>query len=378
MRKCHMNHYKEEKSIKDILAMRPIFDKNTILERNRRTIIYGAGETGRRVRILLERYGIRIDCFLDETGGENIFVDNIPVLKPGSSLVDKTANVIVALFNHVININPIIALLKRIGFTRIVPYTELFMYFADELPVHYWLGPTELYESYISDMAAVLSILEDRPSRELFLSWLRFRITGDPTRMPQPQTENIYFPSDIPGRSKPCHFIDCGAFSGDTLISARERFGVLDSVRAFEPDRKNYQKLVELNNDIHFSKDTVLIPCGVWSSTVQLRFTSNSSAASGVSEQGGDIVQCVAMDDCLNGYSPTLIKMDIEGSELEALKGCEHMIMSTRPELAISVYHVPDHLWKIPLFIKEMVPEYKCFLRSHGANGYDSVFYAHV
>jgi len=74
-----------------------------------------------------------------------------------------------------------------------------------------------------------------------------------------------------------------------------------------------------------------------------------------------DILLCI--DDCLNGYSPTFIKMDIQGSELESLKRCRHMIISTRPELAISVYHVPDHLWKIPLLIKKMIPDYECFLR---------------
>jgi FkbM family methyltransferase len=373
-----MNRCKEEKNIKDILALRLASDKNIILKRNRPTIIYGAGETGQRVRTLLEQYAIKIDCFLDIKGGDDVFIDNTPVVKPDASCVDKTANVIVAIFNNMADIIPIITLLKRIGFTRVVPYTEFFLYFADELPAHYWLGPVKLYESHIADLATVLSLLEDRPSKELFLSLLRFRITGDPTYIPQPQTENIYFPSDVPERSKPCHFIDCGAFCGDTLISAKKKFGVLDSIRAFEPDPGNYQQLVQLNNDTNFSQDTVLIPCGVWSTTAQLRFTSCCSPSSSVCNNGGNVVQCVALDDCLNGYKPTLIKMDIEGSELEALKGAKQMIMSQKPQLAISVYHAPEHLWKIPLLIKEMVPNYKCFLRVHGANGYDTVFYTHV
>ena len=50
-----MNHYKEEKNIKDILAMRPISDKNAILEHNGRTIIYGAGKTGRCTLALLKQ-----------------------------------------------------------------------------------------------------------------------------------------------------------------------------------------------------------------------------------------------------------------------------------------------------------------------------------
>ncbi|MDD5010593.1 MAG: FkbM family methyltransferase [Phycisphaerae bacterium] len=120
------------------------------------------------------------------------------------------------------------------------------------------------------------------------------------------------------------------------------------------------------------------MPCGVWSAAAQLRFASGRSPSSSVCKNGSDVVQCVALDDCLNRYKPTLIKMDIEGSELEALKGAERIITSQNPQLAISVYHTPEHLWKIPLFIKKIVPNYKCFLRSHGANGYDTVFYSHI
>jgi hypothetical protein len=68
----------------------------------------------------------------------------------------------------------------------------------------------------------------------------------------------------------------------------------------------------------------------------------------------------------------------MEGSEPDALAGARRMIMSVRPNLAVSVYHAPSHLWEIPMMIMEMVPDYKLFLRLHGANGYDTVLYAHV
>lgn len=369
-------HHHEEKLIREILAAQTRPDKSLILEHKGPMIIYGAGGTGRRVLSLLKRHGIMVDCFLDEKGGDNVSIDDVPIIKPDDPNIDKSANVIVALFNHTTDIVPVLALLKQIGFTKVVPYTELFMHFSDEIPVQYWLGPVDVYESSISDIATALSILEDRPSRDLFVSFLRFRVTGDPACMPRHQMENIYFPNDVPGRKKPDRFIDCGAFNGDTLLAARKKFGVLESIRAFEPDPKNYQLLVDLNNENPFSNDTALIPCGVWSSTVRLRFAFHCSPASGVSEQGNDMVQCVALDDCLDGYKPTLIKMDIEGSELEALKGCKRMIASTQPNLAVSVYHEPDHLWRVPLLISKLAPGYRFYLRSHGANGYDTVLYA--
>lgn len=371
-----------EKDILKILSTRTRPDKSIILDSKERTIIYGAGGTGRQVLALLKKHGVRVGCFLDEKGGGNTSIDGVPVLKPDDPAADKTSKVIVALFNHRTDIMPVLSFLKKRGFANVVPYTELFIHFADELPAQYWLGPADVYETHVRDMTNALAMFQDEPSRDLYMAFLRFRITGDPACMPQPDRENIYFPQGVTGVRKPNRFIDCGAFDGDTLLSVRERFGVLESIRAFEPDPENFRKLAVLNTWARtlrrpFSKDTVLSPCGVWSSTVQLRFASDGSLASGVSEHGGSMVQCVALDQCLDGYAPTLLKMDIEGGEIEALNGCKRMIASVKPDLAVSVYHALDHLWKIPLLISELDPGYRCYLRSHGANGYDTVFYAY-
>jgi FkbM family methyltransferase len=369
-----MSHY--EKKVRDILGVRKKPDKSIILNYKGGMVIYGAGSTGRRVFALLKKYGVKVDYFLDIKGGAGIFIEDVPVVKPDDPKVGKASNVIIALFNYTTDVVSVLAFLKHAGFKKIIPYTELFLYFADELPQHYWLGPTALYQSDISEISKVLGMFEDQVSRDLFLSFLKFRATGDPECMPVPEVENIYFPVDIPGISKPEHFIDCGAFNGDTLMLAINKFGRLKSVRAFEPDPDNYRRLLDLNKEVFFSDDTVLVSSGVWSSAAWLNFASNGSLASGISKEGNNLIQCVALDDYLAGYKPTCIKMDIEGSELEVLKGCKKMIGSAKPNLAISVYHRPDHLWKVPLFIRELTPGYKYYLRSHGSSGYDTVFYA--
>ncbi len=365
----------EKAEILEILSAPKDYDKDIILDHKRPIVIYGAGSTGKRVLDLLKRYGIKVSYFLDIKGGAGIFVEDIPVVRLDDPKVDKASKVIVALFSHTTDVVSVLNLLKQTGFKKIVPYTELFLYFADELPQHYWLGPDLLYKSDISGILETFEMFKDQASRDLFLSFLRFRLTGDPAVMPVPQIGNIYFSADIPGISRPEHFIDCGAFNGDTLMSARNKFGRLKSVRAFEPDPDNYRRLVDLNNEFAFSDDTVLAPYGVWSSKTRLNFTTDGSLAGRISQAGNNLIQCVALDGYLAGYKPTFIKMDIEGSELEALKGCEKMIGSG-PDLAVSVYHKPQHLWEVPLFIRELTPGYRYYLRSHGFSGYDTVFYA--
>lgn len=73
---------------------------------------------------------------------------------------------------------------------------------------------------------------------------------------------------------------------------------------------------------------------------------------------------------------PSFIKMDIEGAELDALIGARHSIEKDLPVLAISAYHQPDHVWRIPLLIQSFSDQYRFFLRSHNEEGWDLVCYA--
>jgi len=71
-----------------------------------------------------------------------------------------------------------------------------------------------------------------------------------------------------------------------------------------------------------------------------------------------------------------MIKMDIEGAELEAIKGARNTISNSRPGLAISAYHTPDDLWRLGLEINDIVEDYDFFLRCHAYSSFDTVLYA--
>ena len=68
--------------------------------------------------------------------------------------------------------------------------------------------------------------------------------------------------------------------------------------------------------------------------------------------------------------------MDIEGAELEALKGAKETIKRNHPKLAICVYHKPEDIVDIPKFILELDPEYKLYLRHYSDNAGETVLYA--
>ena len=57
------------------------------------------------------------------------------------------------------------------------------------------------------------------------------------------------------------------------------------------------------------------------------------------------------------------IKMDLEGTELDALKGAFYSIKKFIPKLAICVYHLKNDIYEIPMNLKELLPEYNFFIK---------------
>ena len=75
-------------------------------------------------------------------------------------------------------------------------------------------------------------------------------------------------------------------------------------------------------------------------------------------------------------HTPTYIKMDIEGAELEALWGARRILKEHSPVLAICAYHTSDHLWQIPFLIHAIQPDYKLYLRRYAEGAFELVWYA--
>ncbi len=109
-----------------------------------------------------------------------------------------------------------------------------------------------------------------------------------------------------------------------------------------------------------------------------LSFSGNGHGDSRIVQGNvGEAISCkvISLDSFLPG-KVTFVKMDVEGAELEALKGSRKVIVQYRPKLAICVYHKKADLIEIPLFIKSLVPEYRLYIRHYGNSMCETVLYA--
>ena len=175
-------------------------------------------------------------------------------------------------------------------------------------------------------------------------------------------------------------FVDCGAYDGVTAkLFAKWCGDAYRHIYCFEPDTHNIEKCKEtIENSLDRTKCTI-IPKGTWSKSQKLCFSSSADVASHICDDSDESIEVTTIDKEFleNRDEPiTFIKMDIEGAELESLKGAQQIIKKYSPKLAISVYHKPEDIVTIPDYINEINDSYTFYLRHYSFNVWDTILYA--
>lgn len=335
--------------------------------------IYGAGQYGQIFYTALSERGVQIDAFIDNDPNK-IELNGIPVYRIGDIHPDTSIYISVLNFSDRIKEE-----LISLGFHKIYGFVEtlnLFPTIMHEVSKRNFLW----MRSNVSEMvdrdkiAQFRSLLCDLESQQLLDRITHFRETYDMQYYPYPDGKTEYFPSDVPILEgiDPIRFIDCGAYIGDTISDLIQTGKTIECVASFEPDNANFQKL--LTETRKHSGKFITLNAGVWSTNTIVNFSNNNSSFSKIGEEG-NAISVMSLDQTLFGIEPNYIKMDIEGSEQEALKGSRAIIQAYSPHLAICLYHRPQDLWEIPLMIHEMNPHYAMYLRVHEHMGLSTVLY---
>ena len=234
-------------------------------------------------------------------------------------------------------------------------------------------------------MLKVTDILEDERSKEIMVTLIKnwFDFDVDVVGYEGIFTNDQYYPADIIQLSNQESFVDVGAYNGDTIFDFMKRTGnKFDFIYAFELDKKNFNEMTSAVDKLAapVKNKIKLYNFGLLDEEKEVYYETGGSGMQStfinVINAASDCGKTVRLTDVLKNEKVTFIKMDIEGSEVKALKGAEKIIKTHRPTLAICVYHKPAHLWEVPLYIKKMVPEYRIFIRHHTPLEYETVCYA--
>jgi FkbM family methyltransferase len=218
--------------------------------------------------------------------------------------------------------------------------------------------------------------LQDRCSKDSLVAYLLSKTRQDMKYLPPVFDKRQYFPAGMFEFSDHESYFDCGAFTGDTIAAfLKAAGGLYRHIWAAEPDRSNCEQLVKYVNDAKLT-DIDIINKGIYGYAGKLPFRESGTMLSMISEDAETFIDVDTIDHITGEAPVTYIKMDVEGAELQALKGAEQTIRNNRPALGISIYHRQRDLIDIPGYIKEIVPEYKFCFRVHKKLAIDTVLYA--
>jgi FkbM family methyltransferase len=158
--------------------------------------------------------------------------------------------------------------------------------------------------------------------------------------------------------------LDLGAFNGNSSIALSRPAGEQGKVYAFEPNPV-MQEILARNLKRMNCVNVEIIPRGAGDAPNVLKFTIQGAASR--FDPFGDVdVQIGKVDDFVveRGLSKVdFIKLDVEGFEMPALRGATSTIRTFRPKLAISVYHLHYDVHAITLFVRDICPWYRFYLR---------------
>lgn len=329
-------------------------------------VMYGAGINAILCGKFLKEHSVTIDnvCVTGNkyTSGAQTF-DGLPVITLEE--VSKKYNQ----FNCLIAFADIVT--AKINLSRLAGVREIFIIdnpgVVEDIDYLYVEENREEFEN-------TYNLLADESSKETFVDFLNIRISGEPG-LTGPVIETQYFCNILPLSSDEV-LVDCGAYDGDTIFSFLEKTaGRYATIYAFEPDPNNYLRLKN-NIEARGIKGVEMFQKGVWDRSEILNFSSPVSSSSHISQSGDNQIEVDSIDNVVSEGKATIIKMDIEGAELIALKGAQAVITREKPKLAICVYHKADDLITIPPYLAGLLPESSFYLRRHSCFSLETVLYA--
>lgn len=247
----------------------------------------------------------------------------------------------------------------------------------------HFLNGVQAVKEHTEDIRWLYNNVEDYRSRKVIYGLVKFWLELDFSYKNSVVENNYddYFDLDILRDKMTSEevFVDCGAYTGDTAKAYYENFGKCRKMYLYDMLPANINKA---KDELEGHPEIIYRNVGVGSpeqAGMMIPVSINETSTFSLNEQGqvfdpearetglaAQEVEMVTLDDDIKERI-TFLKMDIEGSEINAIMGAKEHIVNDHPKLAICTYHHYEHLWEIPKLIKSLNTDYKIYLRYNGA-----------
>jgi FkbM family methyltransferase len=349
------------------------------LRDNDRYVIYGAGGFGEKLLKRLLQDGCTCECFLDKKRNGSVFgyeCVNINETDKVAALVARD-DIIVLIALHNRDVDPYLVKvdLKEMGFARVYAPIDYYERLRGVLDDVYWLSDKDVY---LNNVDSIDRAFQGIKNREVFLDVLDYRLgSGD---LKYRKQYGQYLPEPLVSRIDYSCLVDAGAYDGDTITALMDAGIGITRYIAFEPDIDNYSILCR--NVLGAGFEQCILPLGLGDHDEMLNF-GRSGESAGFMSSGNEGVGpdssalTVKLDDVLRNVRISFFKMDVEGFEIKALTGGVETIRKYVPALAVCIYHKPEHLWEIYIYLESVYPGvYDYYIFEHGHGSFELVLYA--
>jgi FkbM family methyltransferase len=348
----------------------------------RKVVLFGAGGLGKQTLACLRSVGVEPLAISDNNPGRwGTRLDGAAVVPPGTAAeaFGAEALFIVTIWNPYHWYSETHRQLAYLGCRRIASPSPVYWRFAETFLPFYAQDLPHTMSDHIADILRAGGLWHDDRSQQEYLRQVRWRFLGE-TDFPRNDGETSYFPEDLLRLQADEVFVDCGAYDGDTIRAMISRCrDAFQHILAIEPDAQTFSALRAYVDTLpdELRQKIRIVRCAVGSTTVSESFEDIGVLDDRISVRGNTIAPCISVSELLDGSQrATYIKMDVEGSEYDGVQGARTVIERDRPVLAICVYHRPGDLWRLPLLMREMVSDYRMYLRSYEGDGWQTVAYA--
>lgn len=229
----------------------------------------------------------------------------------------------------------------------------------------------EYAASHRNELEFVYSHLCDDLSKKTFKDCISYRLSGnisylfDCESTPSEAYETVVKPekNDI--------YMDLGAYNGDTVAEFIQYCPDYKEIIAVEPDRRSFRKLTESTKEL---RDIKALNVGISHSKTTVCFEQSAGRQSKIGN--GEEIPAESVDSILNGGRVDFINADVEGAELDMIKGAKNTILQHRPKMLISAYHRTEDYFSLVKAVLDIRDDYKVYMRHFkSVPAWDTVFY---
>ncbi len=237
---------------------------------------------------------------------------------------------------------------------------------------------TMLAEAYLAmqeDYSLLLGwqgIFADEASVKEYKAILDFRHTLDVFHLTSfdIRIDEQYFEPFVVAKNYHC-LIDGGAYDGHDSLRFSQLFCHCSRITVVEPSAKNRQLIKDKLSAV---PQYQIVEACLGDKNTTVSFDGDGTAAKMV-ESGGVAMPMVTLDSLLQQKS-TLIKLDIEGAEMQALSGATQALHRADVGFAISAYHLPHDILHILDWIKMSPVKRQLYFRHYSGGIAESVIFA--